>query len=175
MASHESPDRPWREILKQMFVCQRIERNGKGTEIGKGRSSHGKLKERLIHLGREPNGYSALAILRYVYPIHSRLHPSFRFDDDTKLDDGTKLKKRDLGDVPYLEKSVSYLQETLNQIGINEEKVVIPALFPVSLRISACSRVEEKVAISALSSPLEGYFPIFFSLEMTLYSEGDMP
>lgn len=175
MASHESPDRPWREILKQMFVCQRIERNGKGTEIGKGRSSHGKLKERLIHLGREPNGYSALAILRYVYPIHSRLHPSFfRFDDDTKLDDGVKLKKRDLGDVPYLEKSVSYLQETLNQIGINEEKVAIPALFPVSLRISACSRAEEKVAISALFPPFEGYFPIFFSLEMTLYSDGDM-
>ena len=139
MASHESPDRPWREILKQMFVCQRIERNGKGTEIGKGRSSHGKLKERLIHLGREPNGYSALAILRYVYPIHSRLHPSFfRFDDDTKLDDGVKLKKRDLGDVPYLEKSVSYLQETLNQIGINEEKVAISALFP-PLRVTSLS------------------------------------
>ena len=147
MTSHESPDRPWREILKQMFVCQRIERNGKGTEIGKGRSSHGKLKERLIHFGREPNGYSALAIFRYVHPIRSRLHPSFRFDDDTKL------KKRDLGDVPYLGKSVSYLQETLNQIGINEEKVAISALFP----------------------PFEGYFPIFFSLEMTLYSEGDMP
>ena len=124
MASHESPDRPWREILKQMFVCQRIERNGKGTEIGKGCSSHGKLKERLIHLGREPNGYSALAIFRYVHPIRSRLHPSFFcFDDDTKLDDGVKLKKRDFGDVPYLEKSVSYLQETLNQIGINEEKL----------------------------------------------------
>ena len=83
----------------------------------------------------------------YVYPIHSRLHPSFRFDD------GTKLKKRDFGDVPYLEKSVSYLQETLNQIGINEEKVAISALFPVSLRISACSRAEEKVAISALPPP----------------------
>ena len=64
---------------------------------------------------------------------------------------------------------------TLNQIGINEEKVAIPALFPVSLRISACSRAEEKVAISALFPPFEGYFPIFFSLEMTLYSEGDMP
>lgn len=138
MASHESPDRPWREILKQMFVCQRIERNGKGTEIGKGRSSHGKLKERLIHFGREPNGYSALAILRYVYPIHSRLHSFFRFDDDAKLDDGVKLKKRDLGDVPYLEKSVSYLQETLNQIGINEEKVAIPALFP-PLRVTSLS------------------------------------
>ena len=132
MASHESPDRPWREILKQMFVCQRIERNGKGTEIGKGRSSHGKLKERLIHFGREPNGYSALAIFRYVHPIRSRLHPSFRFDDDTKL------KKRDLGDVPYLEKSVSYLQETLNQIGINEEKVAISALFP-PLRVTSLS------------------------------------
>ena len=132
MASHESPDRPWREILKQMFVCQRIERNGKGTEIGKGRSSHGKLKERLIHFGREPNGYSALAIFRYVHPIRSRLHPSFRFDDDTKL------KKRDLGDVPYLEKSVSYLQETLKQIGINEEKVAISALFP-PLRVTSLS------------------------------------
>ena len=175
MASHESPDRPWREILKQMFVCQRIERNGKGTEIGKGRSSHGKLKERLIHLGREPNGYSALAILRYVYPIHSRLHPSFRFDDDTKLDDGTKLKKRDLGDVPYLEKSVSYLQETLNQIGINEEKVVIPALFPVALRIFAACGRREKSPSWLFPPPFEGYFPIFFSLEMTLYSEGDMP
>ena len=140
MASHESPDRPWREILKQMFVCQRIERNGKGAEIGKGRSSHGKLKERLIHLGREPNGYSALAILRYIHPIHSRLHPSFfRFDDDTKLDDGTKLKKRDFGDVPYLGKSVSYLQETLNQIGINEEKVAISALSPSLLRVTSLS------------------------------------
>ena len=65
MASHESPDRPWREILKQMFVCQSIERNGKGAEIGKGCSSPGKLKERLIHLGREPNGYSALDTLSY--------------------------------------------------------------------------------------------------------------
>ena len=55
--------------------------------------------------------------------------------------------------MPYLKKSVSYLQETLNQIGINKEKVVISALPP----------------------PFEGYFPIFFSLEMTLYSEGDMP
>ena len=115
-----------------MFVCQRIERNGKGTEIGKGRSSHGKLKERLIHFGREPNGYSALAIFRYVHPIRSRLHPSFRFDDDTKL------KKRDFGDVPYLEKSVSYLQEALNQIGINEEKVAIPAL-PPPLRVTSLS------------------------------------
>ena len=147
MASHESPDRPWREILKQMFVCQRIERNGKGAEVGKGRSSHGKLKERLIHLGREPNGYSALAILRYVYPIHSRLHSFFRFDDDAKL------KKRDSEDVSYSKKSVSYLETALNQIGINKEKV----------------------AISALSPPLEGYFPIFFSLEIVLYSEGDMP
>ena len=119
MASHESPDRPWREILKQMFVCQRIERNGKGTEIGKGRSSHGKLKERLIHLGREPNGYSALAILRYIHPIHSRLHPSFfRFDDDTKL------KKRDSGDVSYSKKSVSYLETALNQINTEGGRAV---------------------------------------------------
>ena len=43
MASYESPNRHWREIFKQMFVCQSIERNGKGAEIGKGRSSHGKL------------------------------------------------------------------------------------------------------------------------------------
>ena len=91
------------------------------------------------------------------------------------IDDDTKLKKRDWGDVPYLKKSVSYLQETLNQIGINKEKVAIPALFPVSLRISAGSRAEGKVAILALPPPFEGYFPIFFSLEMTLYSEGDMP
>ena len=158
MASHESPDRPWREILKQMFVCQRIERNGKGTEIGKGRSSHGKLKERLIHLGREPNGYSALAILRYVYPIHSRLHPSFfRFDDDTKLDDGVKLKKRDFGDVSYSKKSVSYLETALNQInteGGGESRIgSFPSPFSLSL----------------------SYFPIFFSLEIVLYSEGDMP
>ena len=154
MASHESPDRPWREILKQMFVCQRIERNGKGAEIGKGRSSHGKLKERLIHLGREPNGYSALAILRYVYPIHSRLHPSFfRFDDDTKLDDGTKLKKRDFGDVPYLEKSVSYLQEALNQIGINEEKVAIPTLFFQSRCGSPLARGRRKKSPSRLFFP----------------------
>ena len=43
------------------------------------------------------------------------------------------------------------MQETLNQINMNEEKVVTSALFP-----------------------LESYFPIFFSLEMTLYSDGDM-
>ena len=119
-----------------------------------------------------PLSLSSVIYTQYI-PVFILLF--FRFDDDTKLDDGVKLKKRDLGDVPYLEKSVSYLQETLNQIGINEEKVAIPALFPVSLRISACSRAEEKVAISALFPPFEGYFPIFFSLEMTLYSEGDMP
>ena len=44
------------------------------------------------------------------------------------------------------------MQETLNQINMNEEKVVTSALFP-----------------------LESYFPIFFSLEITLYSEGEMP
>ena len=32
---------------------------------------------------------------------------------------------------------------------------------------------EEKVVTSALF-PLESYFPIFLSLEMTLYSDGDM-
>ena len=53
MASHESLDRLWREILKQMFVCQRIERNGKGAEIGKGRSSHGKLKENVLSISIE--------------------------------------------------------------------------------------------------------------------------
>ena len=43
------------------------------------------------------------------------------------------------------------MQDTLNQINMNEEKVVTSALFP-----------------------LESYFPIFSSLEMTLYSDGDM-
>ena len=97
-----------------------------------------------------PLSLSSVMYTQYI-PVFILLF--FRFDDDTKLDDGVKLKKRDFGDVPYLEKSVSYLQETLNQIGINEEKVAILALPP----------------------PFEGYFPIFFSLEMTLYSEGDMP
>ena len=97
-----------------------------------------------------PLSLSSVMYTQYI-PVFILLF--FRFDDDTKLDDGVKLKKRDLGDVPYLEKSVSYLQEALNQTGINEEKVAIPALFPVSLRISACLRAEEKVAISALSPP----------------------
>ena len=90
-----------------------------------------------------PLSLSSVMYTQYI-PIFILL---FRFDDDTKL------KKRDWGDVPYLKKSVSYLQKTLNQIGINKKKVAISALFP----------------------PFEGYFPIFFSLEMTLYSEGDMP
>ncbi len=98
-----------------------------------------------------PLSLSSVMYTQYI-PVFILLF--FRFDDDTKLDDGVKLKKRDLGDVPYLEKSVSYLQEALNQTGINEEKVAIPALFPVSLRISACLRAEEKVAISALFPPL---------------------
>ena len=102
-------------------------------------------KNILSLFGRGPDSYSALAILRYVYSMHSRLHSFFRFDD------GAKLKKRNSGDVSYLKKSVSYLQDTLNQINMNEEKVVTSALFP-----------------------LESYFPIFFSLEMTLYSDGDM-
>ena len=107
-------------------------------------------KNILSLFGRGPDSYSALAILRYVYSMHSRLHSFFRFDD------GAKLKKRNSRNVSYLKKkcliSVSYLQDTLNQINMNEEKVVTSALFP-----------------------LESYFPIFFSLEMTLYSEGDMP
>ena len=90
-----------------------------------------------------PLSLSSVMYTQYI-PVFILL---FRFDDDTKL------KKRDWGDVPYLKKSVSYLQETLNQAGINKEKVAISALFP----------------------SFEGYFPIFFSLEMTLYSEGDMP
>ena len=134
MASYEFPNRHWREILKQMFVCQSIDRNGKGAEIGKGRSSPGKLKERLIHFGREPNGYSALAILRYVYPIHSRLHSFFRFDDDAKL------KKRDSGDVSYSKKSVSYLETALNQInteGGGESRIgSFPSPFSLSLSLS---------------------------------------
>ena len=84
-----------------------------------------------------PLSLSSVMYTQYI-PVFILL---FRF-----VDDDTKLKKRDWGDVPYL-------QETLNQAGINKEKV----------------------AISALSPPFEGYFPIFFSLEMTLYSEGDMP
>ena len=132
-----------------MFVCQSIERNGKGAEIGKGCSSPGKLKERLIHLGREPNGYSALAILRYVHPIHSRLHSFFRFDDDAKL------KKRDSEDVSYSKKSVSYLETALNQINAEGRGEPYRLFPPLSLSLS--------------------YFPIFFSLEMVLYSEGDMP
>ncbi len=43
------------------------------------------------------------------------------------------------------------MQEALNQMNMNEEKVATSALFP-----------------------LESYSPIFFSLEMTLYSDGDM-
>ena len=64
--------------------------------------------------------------------MHSRLHSFFRFDDDAKL------KKRDSGDVSYSKKSVSYLQETLNQIGINKEKVAISAL-PPPLRVTSLS------------------------------------
>lgn len=43
------------------------------------------------------------------------------------------------------------MQETLNQMNMNEKKVTTSVLFP-----------------------LESYFLIFFSLEMTLYSDGDM-
>ena len=52
-------------------------------------------------------------------------------------------------------KSVSYLETALNQINTEGEGR----------------------AVSALSLPLLSlsYFPIFFSLEMVLYSEGDMP
>lgn len=113
-----------------MFVCQSIERNGKGAEIGKGCSSPRKLKECLIHLGREPNGYSALAILRYVHPIHSRLHLSFRFDDDAKL------KKRDSEDVSYSKKSVSYLETALNQINAEGRGEPYRLFSPLSLSLS---------------------------------------
>ncbi|WP_211354195.1 hypothetical protein [Bacteroides zoogleoformans] len=58
-----------------MFVRQSIERNGKGTKIEKASSMYGKLKERFVHIGREPDGYSGPAILRYIYPIHT-LHSS---------------------------------------------------------------------------------------------------
>ncbi len=55
-------------------------------------------------------------------------------------------------------KSVSYLETALNQI--NTEGEGEPYwLFPLPLSLSL-----------SLS-----YFPIFFSLEMVLYSEGDMP
>ena len=89
-------------------------------------------RERLIHFDRGPDGYPSSSF--------------FRFDD------GAKLKKRDLGDVSYLEKSVSYLQKALNQINTKKRK---------SYHICSFS--------------LESYFPIFFSLEITLYSEGEMP
>ena len=57
----------------------------------------------------------------------------------------------------YSKKSVSYLETALNQI--NTEGEGEPYwLFPLPL----------------LSLSLS-YFPIFFSLEMVLYSEGDMP
>ena len=52
-------------------------------------------------------------------------------------------------------KSVSYLETALNQInteGGGESRI---GSFPLSLSLS--------------------YFPIFFSLEIVLYSEGDMP
>ena len=77
-----------------------------------------------------PLSLSSVMYTQYI-PVFILLF--FRFDDDTKL------KKRDFGDVPYLEKSVSYLQETLNQIGINEEKVAIPALSPPPLRVTSLS------------------------------------
>ena len=69
-----------------------------------------------------------------------------------RFDDGAKLKKRDSGDVSYLKKSVSYLQKVLNQTNTNKKK---------SCHLGSFSR--------------ESYFPIFFSLEITLYSEGEIP
>ena len=62
-------------------------------------------RERLIHFDRGPDGYPSSSF--------------FRFDD------GAKLKKRDLGDVSYLEKSVSYLQKALNQINTKKRKAII--------------------------------------------------
>ncbi len=60
------------------------------TEKGRGGALAWKAqRERLIHFDRGPDGYPSSSF--------------FRFDD------GAKLKKRDLGDVSYLEKSVSYL------------------------------------------------------------------
>ena len=57
----------------------------------------------------------------------------------------------------YSKKSVSYLETALNQInteGGGESRI---GSFPLSLSLSL------------------SYFPIFFSLEIVLYSEGDMP
>jgi len=102
-----------------MFVCQSIERNGKGTEIEKGGSTCGKLKERFIHFGRKPDGYSGLAILRYIYPIHP-LHYSSFF-----VDNGAKLKKMISGDVSYLKKGVSYLETTVIHINTDEKSLYI--------------------------------------------------
>ena len=107
-----------------MFVCQSIERNGKGTEIEKVFSTCGKLKERFIHFGRKPDGYSGLAILRYIYPIHP-LHSSSFF-----VDNGAKLKKMISGDVSYLKKGVSYPETLIINKG-NEYKNTGGAFFPI--------------------------------------------
>ena len=80
------------------------------TEKGRGDSRMESSKRTSYPFDRGPDGYPSSYF--------------FRFDD------GAKLKKRDSGDVSYSKKSVSYLQETLNQIGINKEKVAISALFP---------------------------------------------
>ena len=55
----------------------------------------------------------------------------------------------------YSKKSVSYLETALNQINTEGEGEPYWLFPPLSLSLS--------------------YFPIFFSLEMVLYSEGDMP
>ena len=71
-------------------------------------------RERLIHF------VSSISI---EGPMVIPLHLFFRFDD------GAKLKKRDLGDVSYLEKSVSYLQKALNQINTKKKKKLSYRLF----------------------------------------------
>ena len=54
-------------------------------------------------------------------------------------------------------KSVSYLETALNQINTEGRESRIGSFPSPSLSLSL------------------SYFPIFFSLEMVLYSEGDMP
>ena len=115
------------------------------TEKGRGGISHGELKENALSISIEGPMVIPLSLSSVMYTQCILVFILFRFDD------GAKLKKRNSGDVSYLKKSVSYLQDTLNQMNMNQEKVVTSALFP-----------------------LESYFPIFFSLEMTLYSDGDM-
>ena len=69
-----------------------------------------------------------------------------------RFDDGAKLKKRDSGDVSYLKKKCLIFAKGSKSNKYKQEK---------SCHLGSFSR--------------ESYFPIFFSLEITLYSEGEIP